>query len=74
MVPTFPDCMPPAQNCVVFIKAVVLLGTQRSYEIRQTCKYNATKRNQFLLGFAPFKSCECKWENKTGFGRLRIPS
>lgn len=49
----------PAQNCMLFMKIITLLNTQHSSEIRETCKYNATRVNEFLPGSTPFKSCEC---------------
>ena len=58
-------------NSVVLIKTVLLVGTQHCYVIRETCKYNATRANQFLLGLTPFKPCESEWEEirhwQTGF-------
>lgn len=51
--------MHPTQNRVVFMKIIILLNTQHSSEIRETCKCSATKVNEFLLGSTPFKSCEC---------------
>lgn len=40
-------------------KVIILLNTQHSSEIRDKCKYNATRVNAFLLSSTPFKLCEC---------------
>ena len=66
-------------NSVVLIKTALLVGTQHCYVIRETCSYNATGANQFLLGLTPFKPRESKWEKirhwqtrfQAGRGRLR---
>ena len=49
-------------NSVVLIKTVLLVGTQRCCVIGETCSYNATGANQFLLGLTPFKPRESEWE------------
>jgi hypothetical protein len=71
--PYLSNHMYPQQNYVTFIQNVILLITQHSYEIRETCKCNVTEGNQFLLGSTPFKPRDYKWE-KTGIDRARIPS
>lgn len=66
-------------NSVVLIKTALLVGTQRCYVIRETCTYNATRANQFLLGLTPFKPRESEWEKirhwqtrfQAGTGKLR---